>query len=116
MSKAAWLLFLFSAIIISGLVISATIASGDLHNQSRFSFEKMVYGTADRPFVCRVAIFRVISGLSAITPEPIKEALLVEWIERDLETKLGFPVPFATEGFWAIVMMHLCVVGYTAPH
>lgn len=109
-----WGLFLFMAWVVSGLVLNATLTTGYFHNQKRVDFGDMVYGEAARPFVARVATFAVVRAGTAITPDVIKAKIQRVFEERDVEEWTGFPSEYATEGLWALLIMHFCVIGFMA--
>lgn len=108
-----WGLFLFMAWVVSGLVLNATLTSGDFHQQDyRTDFGDMVYGEAHRPFVARAAPFAVVRAASNLTPSVLKQKIHSYWTSHDVETWTGFSVESSTEGLWALLLMHLCVVGF----
>ncbi|MBD3333588.1 hypothetical protein GF356_12130 [candidate division GN15 bacterium] len=107
-----WCLYLFMSWVVSGLVLNATLTTGYFHNQKRVDFGDMVYGEAARPFVARVATFAAVRAGTAITPEAVKAKIHSVWVARDIEEWTGFPPENATEGLWALLLMHLCVIGF----
>jgi hypothetical protein len=111
-SPASGWVFLFAAMIVGSLVLSATIPTGAFHADKRVTLHKMVYHEADRPFVYRTLSPTIVRGLSALTPPRAAAAIRALWEKRGLDAVYRLPMEDAIPGTWTILLIYVCLVGF----
>jgi hypothetical protein len=101
--------------IMTSLVLDATLTNSYFHFhllKGPTAFQKIVYARAARPFVYRAFAPFMVRTLTRLTPEVIKVKIEQVVKTREILKIYGFREEYATEYFWAFVLLYFSLLGF----
>jgi len=75
-------------------------------------FHQLVYGSAHKPYVYRVAVPAIVRAVSEVTPMPLRNAVSDQLRGREVIDSFGWYEPYLYEFAVAALLIFACFVGF----
>jgi len=108
-------MLLFLYMVMTSYVMNVTLTNSYFHfhlEEGPTAFANIVYADAPKPFVYRALAPFLVRSLTYLTPQSAKLEIENVVRSKDILQIFGFKMNYATEYFWAFIILYLSVLGF----